>query len=96
MTLVYLLLIPLGIWLISEGEKDGEALINGIFLVLMGPPLALAFGLGIFFKNKPWHWIYGLALICLSMTSCCCLPVSIPLMLHWVKPETKAFFDKSA
>ena len=96
MALIYLLLTPLGVWLISEGENDGEALLNGIILVLMGPPLSIAFGLGVFLNDKPWHWIYGLVLICLSMTSCCCLPVSIPLMLHWLKPETKAFFEKSA
>ena len=96
MALIYLLLTPFGVWLISEGKNDGEALLNGIILVLMGPPLSIAFGLGVFFNDKPWHWIYGLVLICLSMTSCCCLPVSIPLMLHWLKPETKAFFEKSA
>ena len=72
---------------------DDEAFIDGILLVLFGPPFAIAFGLGIFWDEKPWHWVYGIVLICISLTSCCCFPVSIPLLIYWLKPETKSYFN---
>jgi hypothetical protein len=28
----------------------------------------------------------------LGMTSACTLPICIPLLIFWLKPETKAFF----
>ena len=45
---VYLLLFLGGIFLVSGGAPDEEAFINGIVFILIGPPLAIAFGLGIF------------------------------------------------
>ena len=93
MAAVYLLLVFFGIFLVSEVAHDEEAFINGIVCMLMGPPLAIAFGLGIFWDEKPWHWIYGLVLICLTLTSCCCFPVSIPLLIYWLKPENKSYFN---
>ena len=94
MAIVYLLLIPLGVFLLSESSDDQEVLVNGIILVMLGPPFSIAFGLGMFLDNKPWHWIYGLVLIALSLSSCCCFPISIPLILYWLKPETKAYFER--
>jgi len=94
MAAVYLLLIFFGIFLVIEGAHDEETFINGIMFCLMGPPFAIAFGLGIFWDEKSWHWIYGLVLICLTLTSCCCFPVSIPLLIYWLKPETKSYFNQ--
>jgi hypothetical protein len=31
-------------------------------------------------------------IICLGMTSACFLPVCIPLLIFWIKPETKLYF----
>jgi hypothetical protein len=90
---VYLLIFLGGIFLLSEGAHNEEAFVNGIVCMLMGPPLAIAFGLGIFWDEKPWHWIYGIVLICFSLTSCCCFPVSIPLLIYWLKPDTKSYFN---
>ena len=94
MAIVYLLLIPLGVFLVSQDYDDQEILVNGIILIMLGPPFSIAFGLGAFWDNKPWHWIYGLALIAISLSSCCCFPISIPLILYWLKPETKAYFER--
>lgn len=43
----------------------------------------------------PWLWTYDLVIICLGMTSTCILPASIPLLIFWLKPETKRYFGKS-
>ena len=31
-------------------------------------------------------------LICVGMTSCCCIPACLPILLQWIKPDTKAWF----
>lgn len=94
--LLYLLMLPLGIFLLEVSEGDLESQINGIVIICMGPPLAILYGLGFIWDHKPWHWIYGLVLICLSLSSCCCFPISIPLLIYWLKPETKAHFNPQA
>ena len=92
MAALYGLLLFLGVFIVSSLPPDDEAFIDGILLLLVGPPFAIVFGLGIFWDEKPWHWVYGIVLICISLTSCCCFPVSIPLLIYWLKPETKSYF----
>ena len=78
----------LGVFVLNSFTPNDEAFIDGILLVILGPPFAVAYGLGFFWEEKPWHWIYGIVLIGISLTSCCCFPVSIPLLIYWLKPET--------
>src|SRR5262249_43827836 len=72
------------------GAHDrAENLINGVIMTVMGPPLL---GLSIvtaFAPRKKWGWIINIVLIGLGMMSCCCLPASVPLLIFWMKPETK-------
>ncbi|MGB7159266.1 MAG: hypothetical protein WBD40_14450 [Tepidisphaeraceae bacterium] len=60
----------------------------------MGVPLAAVFGVAPFLPRRPWVWIYDLVLICLGLTSICCMPATIPLLIFWLKPEAKAWFGK--
>ena len=41
-----------------------------------------------------WLWIYDLIIICLGMTSACFWPAVIPLLIFWLKPETKRHFGR--
>jgi hypothetical protein len=50
------------------------------------------FGAAPFLPKRRWVWIYDLVLICLSFTGCC-IAFGIPLLIFWLKPETKAFFN---
>jgi hypothetical protein len=45
-------------------------------------------------RPRPWLWVYDLVVICIGMTSVCTLPASLPLMIFWMKPETKAWFGR--
>jgi hypothetical protein len=47
-----------------------------------------------FLANRPWKWVYGLILICLAMPACCYLPITIPLLIFWVQPETREYFKQ--
>lgn len=102
MTVVYLACMIFGIVLLVldpslyEGEMDPmEARIQGVVMLIAGAVLFVPFLVAPFLPKKPWAWIYGIVMICFSMTSCCCLPASIPLLLFWIKPETKLFFGKT-
>lgn len=55
--------------------------------------LAFLYSIGPFLPRRPWVWVYHLVLICFTMTSCCCIPLAIPLLIFWIKPETRAFFS---
>src|SRR5262245_19222264 len=73
-----------------EKEEVPEAFLiaYGIFLVALGLGLAAAFATPFFVGPRPWVWIYDLLLIAVGMTSCACWPVTVPLLLYWIKPET--------
>lgn len=43
--------------------------------------------------RRPWRWTVGLVAICLGLTGCTA-PFAIPLLIFWVKPETKAAFGR--
>ena len=37
----------------------------------------------------------GIVMMAISMTSCCFLPFAIPLLIYWLKPETRAYFGRN-
>jgi hypothetical protein len=45
-----------------------------------------------FLPRAKWVWIMDIVLICLGLPVCCLWPISVPLLVYWVKPETKAYF----
>ena len=67
-------------------ESDaGEAFIAGIIYLVVGLVLAMVYGAGIAVNKGNAGWIYGIILISLGMTSVCCLPLTIPLLIFWIK-----------
>jgi hypothetical protein len=84
-------------FLLDPAELDmtrPEALITGAFLLTLGLVFCLAFAFPFFLKPRPWVWVYDLVLICIGLTSPCCMPASIPLLIYWLKPEAKAYFGR--
>ena len=77
-----------------------ESLARGLDLTGTGKAVMTVFGLaGVFgaapfLPRRPWVWIYDLVLICLGLTSVCCLPATIPLLVYWLKPEAKSWFGR--
>jgi len=80
----------------AQDQDKLAGLIVGPMYIIMGLAFMVPFILALFLSPKPWVWIYGLVLICLGMTSCCCLPASIPLLIYWIKPDVKLYFGRSA
>ncbi len=99
MALLYVLTAIMGAaYLAGAGflavEQADQALMGfyGIFMLGLGVVFAALYGAAPFLPKKNWAWVYHLVMICVGLTSCCCLPVCIPLLIHWLKPETKAMF----
>jgi hypothetical protein len=88
-------LLVLGTTVAPSGRRDsGEVMVQGVVTLVIGLVFIVPYGLGPFVKGKPWGWVYGIVLIALGMTSCCLWPITIPLIIQWVKPEMKRFFGK--
>ena len=99
MAFMYLVCVIFGVVLLTidltrlNMSKDlMEVKIQAVVLIVVGFPLFIAYAAAPFFPKKPWNWTAGIVLICLGMTSCCCLPACIPLLIHWIKPECKDYF----
>ena len=60
--------------------------------IVTGAPLTLAFASAPFLPRRPWVWVFHVVLISVGLMSLCIAPASIPLLIHWLKPETKARF----
>lgn len=97
---IYLLVAGIGIILALvpyevNPENPAEAIAMGVAYGLIGGILALVYGAAIFLPRKPFNWIFGIVMIAIGMTSCCFLPATIPLLIFWLKPETKAYFGRT-
>lgn len=79
----------------SDDPEMQSLIVQGILLAICGPPFALAHALPFVLPRKSWVWVYNLVLICGGMTSCCCLPASIPLLVYWIKPDVKLWFNRT-
>jgi hypothetical protein len=61
----------------------------GLVVVIVGGFHAVAAAV----PYKPWGWPVGLIAICLGFSTCTA-PVSLLLLVWWLKPETKAAFGR--
>jgi len=74
--------------------KPEDLIVSGVVAV-MCVPFAVFYAAAPFLPNKPWAWTYGIVAIAIGMTSACCLPACVPLLIYWMKPETKMFFGRN-
>ena len=99
MTIIYIVLLIFGILGIfaafdETGQEQQDILIGSLIFILPGIIFGLMYLIGVVLPAKPYSWIYGIALIGLGMTSCVFIPLMIPLLIFWMKPETQAFFER--
>lgn len=72
--------------------SSSDANFIGILCVLFGIVFFALFALPLLVPPRPWLWTYDLILICLGLTSACFLILCVPMLVSWVKPETKRYF----
>ena len=79
----------------TNRQSAQEMLITGVVYAAIGAFCLVIFATALFLPRKPWNWIVGIVAIALGMTSCCFMPFLIPLLIYWLKPETKAYFGRN-
>jgi hypothetical protein len=98
LAVVYLLMGILGVVMLAfasniPNQDPLEGQITGAIYVALGFFFFALFAAAPFLPKQQWAWVYHIVLICLGMTSICCLPITVPLLIYWLKPETKRFFS---
>lgn len=101
MAIQWFLLVLLGLDFIFSGPPNPnmsphESEVIGLIFIVWGAAFMAPYLAAPFLPRRKWAWGLGFALIILSMSGTCCLPVAIPLLIQWVKPETKGFFDEGS
>ncbi|MFO0552346.1 MAG: hypothetical protein U0271_28420 [Polyangiaceae bacterium] len=67
--------------------------VTAIILIVVGIPAIIMSLLAARMNRTSGTWTLNLVLQALAMTSCCCMPLAIPLLIQWLKPETKKWFN---
>jgi hypothetical protein len=78
-----------------SGADQAMFVVYGVIMLGLGIVFAILYGAAPFLPKKRWAWFYHVVLICIGLSSCCCMPVCIPLLVYWIKPETKSMFGES-
>jgi hypothetical protein len=91
-----------GLYLAGAGFLPGISsadqamfVVYGVLMLGMGIVFAGVYGAAPFLPKKRWAWFYHTVLICIGMSSCCCMPFCIPLLIYWIKPDAKSMFHVS-
>jgi hypothetical protein len=80
----------------TQGVQHPEAFrifawIFATFILMFGALFAVSF----LFGRTPSAWVYHLVLICFGLSNGLFLFGCIPLLIFWLKPETKAYFGRT-
>lgn len=78
----------------SRQYEQAEIVMLGGLYAALGTVFFIIFAAALFLPPKPYNWVVGIVLICVGMTSCCFLPICVPLLIYWIKPETQTFFGR--
>lgn len=70
-----------------------STVVGGIVYTGMGLAALIPFLIALFGGRRRWIHTLALILVALSMMTTCCLPIGIPLLIVWQKPETKNWFN---
>jgi hypothetical protein len=80
----------------SKGEYEEPFLLAyGLLLMLLGLGLCAVFAASLFLPPRPWVWVYDLVLIALGLSSPCCIAASLPLLIYWIKDDTRRYFGRT-
>ena len=99
MAVLYLIAAVMGIVFLfidpSPEMTAAEAKILGAVMLIIGLVFCVPYAAAPFLPRQSWVWVLGIVLICIGLTSACCLPACIPLLIFWLKPEMKAFYGRT-
>jgi hypothetical protein len=97
---LYAMLAAMGLFIayfapaMERGSAE-ENVIMGLIYAILGTVFFAVFLIASVLPPKPYNWIVGIVMIAIGMTSCCTWPAVIPLLIYWIKPETRKFFGRN-
>ena len=99
MAALYLLVAVGGAYLFADphvipDNKPEETMIAGAIYGIISAVFFFIFAVALVLPRKSYNWIVGIIMMALGLTSCCLMPFLVPLLINWVKPETKAYFGR--
>jgi hypothetical protein len=103
MAAIYLACAVAGVFIVLFNEQIAESephdepwlwILYGGGFMLLGLVFTAIYVYAFFAPRRPWAWVYHLVLICFGLTSCCCMPASIPLLVFWLRPATQRYFGR--
>jgi len=78
----------------ASGYDATVLVLYGAFLSVLGLVLCAVFVAALVLPPRPWVWVYDIVLIALGLSSPCCLPFSLALLIYWVKYDTSRYFGR--
>ena len=96
MGFIYLAVVALFaslVFFLDSGEVDPIDLFTFFIVGVMCLVFGAAHFAAVLIDRQKWGFPAGLAVICIGLTSCATWPITIPLLVYWLKPETKAWFQ---
>jgi len=73
-------------------SSPDEAYLQGMIYVILGAVFLGAFAVSFLLGRGKFAWTYNLVLICIGLTSCCCLPSNIPLLIFWIRNDCRQWY----
>ncbi len=76
----------------ASGSSGVPEIVGGLIYTAIGGLMFLSYIIALFGGRRPWVHTLGTILIALTMTSICCMPISIPLLIAYNKQEVKRWY----
>ncbi len=94
MAAFYFITLCFGGFLFVKGLCDSKDIwiIKGLVYGGISLAIWIPYVIAPYLRPQPWVWVYGMVMICLGTTSCCLIPACVPLLIFWIKQETKDYF----
>ena len=96
-TTLLLYMAFIGLWMfVSSTETTIHSPEQAVILLVVGLVTLFCggfFAIAAMVPYEPWGWTVGLIAICLGLSSCLVV-AAVPLLIYWMKPETKAAFRR--
>ena len=102
MTLMYLSVSAFGIAFamfpeeMFEPDPDmsaADARMMGVMMLVFCLPFALFYLVAVLMRRNKASWIVGIVAIGIGLTSACLWPMTIPLLIFWLKDATRAYYN---
>ena len=88
-------LCGLGVWAAAAPDAPPQSEEMGLTIAIVGGTSALLFLASFFVPRRPWAWSLHMALIIMSIAGCATTVLALLMAWVWIKPETRAWFERA-